>query len=53
MSTRTVSKDDGGVLLLGGSFCGLAVQAANSDCPLILSTTSSPECTSLLVIGMV
>jgi len=52
VSTRTVSKDDSGVLLLGGSFCGLAVQAANSDCPLILSTTSSPDCSSLLVIDI-
>jgi len=52
VSTRTLSKDDRGVLLLRGSFCGLAVQAPNSDCPLILSTSSSPECTSLLVIDI-
>ena len=51
VSTRTVSKEDTGVLLLGGTFFGLAVQAPDGDCPLILTTSASSESTSLLVIG--
>jgi len=52
VSTRTVSKEDTGVLLLGGTFFGLAVQAPDGDCPLILTTSASSESTSLLVIDI-
>jgi len=52
VSMRTVSPDDKGVLLIGGSYSGLAVLAPDSDCPLILTTSTSGEASFLEVIDI-
>ena len=52
VSIRTLSPTDQGVLLLGGSYSGLAILAPDSDCPLILTTSTSGDASYLEVIGI-
>ena len=52
VSTQTKSSEDKGVVLLSGRFSGLAVKAPDSDCPLLLTSSSSSGVTHLEVIGI-
>ena len=51
VSTLTVSKEDHGVRLVEGMFSGLAILAAGSECPLIVTTSTTLEASYLEVIG--
>ena len=51
VSTLTVSQEDHGVCLVEGIFSGLAILAAGSECPLIVTTSTTSEASYLEVIG--
>ena len=52
VSTKTKSIEDMGVVLLSGRFSGLAIKGPDTECPLILTSSSSSGVTYLEVIGM-